>query len=210
MELSREQQAVWDTIVAGFGANRRFPAPHELRHALGVSPARVRQQLKALARKGLLEVRSVGPGRTPEMAFTAVGMNRARLGVPVVGAIRGGPLSEAVFDLTGYLDVPGRQGWFALRVVGDSMADLILDGDLVLLEGGVEPRPGEICAVRVNGYDATLKRLQLDPGRGLARLEPQNPLYALQEVPLTELHVDGVYRTLMRGDLRGILVEEPV
>ena len=47
---------------------------------------------------------------------------------------------------------------FSLRVTGDSMRDAgILEGDLVIVKRGTEPRPGQVVVARL-GEEATVKR----------------------------------------------------
>jgi len=67
---------------------------------------------------------------------------------------------------------------------------------------------GEICAVRVEGSDVTLKYLdRLGPGR--YALRPHNPRYPTVEVAAEDLVIDGVYRGLLRGALVDVLLEQP-
>lgn len=51
---------------------------------------------------------------------------------------------------------------FALRVKGDSMVEAgILEGDVVVVSPNTEYRSGDICVVRVNGNEHSLKRVLL-------------------------------------------------
>ena len=86
------------------------------------------------------------------------------------------------------------------------MADLIQDGDVVLLEQGRHRRSGEICAVRVDDDEVTLKYLD-DLGAGRFALRPHNPAYPTVEVAGNRLAVDGVYRGLLRGSVAAALTQ---
>jgi len=179
---------------------RRPPLLSVSAQQLGIHYVTLREHLNELVRKGYLRVESRGRGRPP-----LVTLLKQLRGVPVVGHIAAGPLSEALEHPEGYLRLPGYPGRFGLRVTGDSMADLIQHGDVVLLRKG-EPRSGDICAVRVDGSEVTLKYLELyaaHPERVLLR--PHNPEYPLTEVETERVVVDGVFSALLRGDVIEVL-----
>lgn len=167
----------------------------------GISRPTVREHLLAVARKGYLEFNVRGPGRSPLIKLLASG-------VPIVGHIAAGPLSEALEYPEGYLKLPTHPGKFGLRVQGHSMADAVQDGDIVLLK----KRPyksGEICAVRIDGSEATLKYLDLylnHPETVLLR--PHNSDYPTAEVEVERVAVDGVFCGLLRGDVINDLMQE--
>ncbi len=84
---------------------------------------------------------------------------------------------------------------FALRVVGDSMLGRhICDGDVVVLEHGPEPRPGQIVAALVDGK-STLKTFTLKNGRPC--LKSENPQYPAL-IPSEEFVTQGVARAIIR------------
>jgi len=154
----------------------------------------LKQHLEALADKGWLTFESRGRGRSPVLELPA-----AATGVPILGSIPAGPLSEAIEHAEAYLPLPGMQlGGFALRVSGNSMADLIQDGDVVLLDKRPTQRSGEICAVRIGEDDVTLKYLDRMDGKFVS-LRPHNPDYETMTYPASEIEVEGVYRGLLRG-----------
>ena len=84
---------------------------------------------------------------------------------------------------------------FALRVAGDSMIGRhILDGDLVVLEHGPEPRNGQIVAALID-RECTLKTFIMRNGRPYLRAE--NPKYP-KLFPAEELVIQGVFKALIR------------
>jgi len=84
---------------------------------------------------------------------------------------------------------------FALRVTGDSMIGRhILDGDVVVLEHGPEPRNGQIVAALLDG-DSTLKTYVVKSGKPYLRAE--NPKYP-NLIPAQELMIQGVFKALIR------------
>jgi repressor LexA len=70
----------------------------------------------------------------------------------------------------------------------------ILDGDLVLLEHGQDPRPGEIVAALIDGQ-STLKTFVVKHRKTF--LKAENPKFP-DLIPAEELMVQGVFRALIR------------
>ena len=105
------------------------------------------------------------------------------------------------------MPLPNAREQFALRVSGNSMADLIQDGDIVLFRQGAPLRSGEICAVRVGNTEVTLKYVdRFEPQT--VTLRPHNPQYPTVAVPAADVHIEGVYLGLVRGELIEALYEE--
>lgn len=205
MELTRGQQVVWNAILNYVRREGGPPAPHVIAQVLHLTVSTVGEHIANLEAHGLLQRRRGGRGRTPELSLSLAGQLQAGLVVPVLGSIPAGAPLEAVEERIGYLNWPGKRTSFGLYVRGNSMAEYILDGDLVVLDTKAEPRSGEICAVRY-GNDSTLKYLDLK-GRK-ARLRPHNPKFKTLELPADQLHVEGVFRSLLRGDLGRLLIRE--
>ncbi len=174
----------------------------ELATRLGIHYTTLKQHLEALERKGYLTLETRGVGRSPVVRLTSTAE-----GVPVVGRIAAGPLSEALEHPEGYLRLPGYPEGFGLRVHGNSMADMIQEGDVVLLQKR-PPKSGEICAVRIDQSEATLKYLDRHPNHPeTVRLRPHNPEYPTAEVDAERVAVDGVFSALLRGDVIEVLFQ---
>ena len=102
--------------------------------------------------------------------------------LPIIGAIAGGTPIEAIEDVDDeWVDVPA--DWFrgdreivALRVEGQSMAPRIEDGDIAIIHKTPIFESGDVCAVYVNGYNATLKKVIKQTDGGIL-LQPFNPAY---------------------------------
>ena len=99
--------------------------------------------------------------------------------VPVLGQVAAGIPMEAVENIEGYEEIPrelAEQGeYFALRVKGSSMEPKISDGDVVIVRRQAECESGDLAVVLVNGGEATVKRIKLEPA-GLM-LIPLNPAF---------------------------------
>jgi len=162
--------------------------------------------LRLLEKHGVLSMHGGGSrGRSRVVRLTP----RARYGVglgglPLLGTIPAGPLSEALAEPESVLEdhalLSYREGDFLLRVKGDSMiGDGILNGDKVLLRPGVAAHSGEIAAVLVgDAHEATLKRVYFKPGIQHVILRASNPAYADLEVPAEDATIAGVFRGLIR------------
>ena len=84
--------------------------------------------------------------------------------IPVFGRIPAGIPFEAIEDIRGYEDLSealrmtGKE-YFALEIQGDSMSPKYMSGDIVIFEQACDCENGEDCAVRINGDDATFKKV---------------------------------------------------
>lgn len=120
--------------------------------------------------------------------------------VPLVGRIACGMPILAEQNIEGMISVP--EGWradFVLTCRGDSMAPLILDGDLVAVRSQPEVENGEIAVVRIDD-EATLKKVNFD-GTTMV-LQPLNPTYPLMTytgAALADVHIEGKAVGLCRG-----------
>ena len=199
-----KQLQILEALHAAHARHGRLPELAELARRFEISYPTLREHLRALEAKGKLRVEGRGPGRSP--LVTLLG---PVAGVPLFGEIAAGVPVGSYPEPDAYLALRDRPDHFALRVRGDSMADRIEHGDVVLLHRTPPRRPGEICAVRVGDDETTLKYLEW---RGAAprryRLRPHNPAYPTLGVAAEELHIDGVFRGLLRGDVVGELLVE--
>ena len=160
----------------------------ELSKILGVSESTVGKWLlkKSTPRMGVIEKLSRYLGvqksdlieqKEPELTFVDLSKS---VKIPVVGKIPAGVPIEAIEDIIETIDIPedwtkGNKEYIGLRVSGDSMYPVLLDGDTVVIQVQPSAETGDICACYVNGYDATLKRIALTPSS--ITLKPENPNY---------------------------------
>lgn len=126
--------------------------------------------------------------------------------VPVLGTIPAGIPLEAIEDVIDQEEIPadmarGGKEYIGLKVSGDSMSPVYLDGDVLILRVQDTCESGQDCAVMVNGEDATFKRVYLH-GDGIT-LQPLNPVYTpihytAQEVNDLPVRILGVVVELRR------------
>ena len=100
--------------------------------------------------------------------------------IPVYGCIPAGVPLEAIECIEGYIDIPDEwiksgDEYFGLKVKGNSMYPKYMDGDLIILRRQSDCESGQDAAVRVNGDDATLKKV-IKQQFGIM-LQPINPEY---------------------------------
>lgn len=192
--------------MAHFEARREPAFVPDLVQALKLaSESSLTPTLRVMERNGFIAVQGGGAkGRSRLVRLTAKGRHALALGgLPLLGSIPAGPLSEALADPEAVLEeselLPHRAGDFLLRVKGDSMiGDGILDGDKVLLRPNVDFHPGEIAAVMVGAdYEATLKRIF--PQGAQVILRASNPAYHDITADAREVKIAGVFRGLIRN-----------
>lgn len=195
--LTPRRKEVYDALVSAWRTKRTLPTPAELAATFGVTYPTLQEHLRGLAAGGFIIFESRGRGRAPRMELVM-----ERVGVPLLGEIAAGIPLGVYPEPEALLSLPGHSGRFALRIQGDSMADRIAHGDIVLLDQEVPSQPGLICAVRLEETETTLKYVDWRAGHGAPStltLRPHNPRYETLTVPANEVHIDGVFRGLLRG-----------
>jgi len=201
-ELTLAQQRVLDFIQTEIQAGRPAPTLREMAgHFRFRSHRAAACHLQALRRKGFLQS---DPGRARSLRLTSplAKLRRRILDIPLFGSIPAGWAQSREQEAEGCVSVdiqsigfqPARNA-FALRVTGDSMIGRhICHGDIVLLEHGPEPRPGQIVAALID-RKSTLKTFVVKNGKPF--LKAENPKYP-DLIPSDELMIQGVFRALIR------------
>ena len=138
------------------------------------SPNAAEEHLKALARKGAIEMI---PGTSRGIRLP----DDINSGLPIVGRVAAGNPILAEENIEDHIDMPA--GFFRpradylLRVKGDSMIDAgILDGDLLAVHKTQHATNGQIVVARIED-EVTVKRFQRTRLRNQILLLPENPAY---------------------------------
>ena len=143
------------------------------------STSSVHHHLNNLIEKGLLR-KKAKQSRT----LTSSKIITSFKTVPIVGEIAAGSPLLAEENKIGEVSVPQEkfnQNLFALKINGDSMLDAgIHDGDIVVIDKGVEPKNGDVGAFMINETEATVKYLDTISGKRF--LIPANKNYNNQEI----------------------------
>ena len=88
--------------------------------------------------------------------------------IPVLGKVIAGIPIEAIEDIIDYEEINAEMAksgeYFALQISGDSMEPKFSAGDVVIVRKQPTIESGQIAIVRVNGYDATVKKVLINDG----------------------------------------------
>jgi repressor LexA len=191
MKEKRTIQSVQKSLAVFFRENRRMPSFAEMVDLLGVrSKSVVNFWINKLLDAGLLEKDAKG-----HLTFT-----RRSFAIPLVGSVRAGlpsPEEETSCDIVSmdeYL-VAKPETSYLLQVNGDSMiGEGIMEGDLVVVEKGREPKNGDVVIAEVDG-EWTMKYFRKQAGEVI--LEAANPKYPAIR-PRAELRLGGVVTAVVR------------
>lgn len=177
--LTKRQRHVFEFIRDKINGRGYGPTVREIGEQFGInSPNGVMCHLRALEKKGLI---TREPNMSRAIQITEEGQEDR--GLPLVGEIAAGSLSEAIeqaerFEFTDWF---GKKNLFALKVKGDSMIEAaITDGDLVICRRARTADRGDIVVALTDDGEATLKYWYPEANR--VRLQPANssmkPIYA--------------------------------
>jgi SOS regulatory protein LexA len=191
MKEKRTIKTVQKSIAAFYRENRRMPSFAEMVGILGVrSKSVVNFWIDKLIEAEILEKGDKGHLKFKKSSFA----------IPLVGSVQAGfPLPEEevlcdIMSMDEYL-VTKPDSSFLLKVSGDSMiGEGIMEGDLVIIEKGRQPRNGDVVIAEVDGA-WTMKYFQ-KRGKQVI-LEAANPKYPIIR-PTTELTIGGVVTAVIR------------
>ena len=201
-QLTRKQQQILDFILKWQRTQGATPTYQEIADQFGFrSLNSVTGHVRLLRQKGYLESEP-RKARAFRVISPLAKLRNRIMDIPLFGAIPAGLPETREQDAEGCVSVdvesigfkPTRNT-FALRVTGDSMIDRhILDGDVVVLEHGPEPRNGQIVAALID-RESTLKTYVVKGGKPY--LKAENPKYP-NLIPAQELVIQGVVKALIR------------
>lgn len=194
-DLTRRQTEILDLIRSSIAERGSPPTRAEIARAFGFkSPNAAEEHLKALARKGVIELL---PGSSRGIRLLE------ETGMPVVGRVSAGYPILAEQHIEAHYDVDPRvfqpRADYLLRVRGMSMRDAgILDGDLLAVHRTTEARNGQVVVARIED-EVTVKRFQR-AGQQVCLL-PENPDFKPIEVDLgkQDLVIEGLGVGILRA-----------
>lgn len=105
--------------------------------------------------------------------------------LPLIGTVKAGYNYLAQENWIGTVDVETSlvgdgKDYFALKVKGDSMAPVFLEGDIVIIKKQNDCENNEFAVVIINGDEGTLKKIK-KTDNGII-LQPLNPAYRTSNV----------------------------
>ncbi|EYU15603.1 repressor LexA [Photorhabdus luminescens] len=194
--LTARQQQVYDLVRDHISQTGMPPTRAEIAARLGFrSPNAAEEHLKALARKGVIEI-VAGASRGIRLLVEESGL-------PLIGRVAAGePLLaqehiESHYQVDPALFKPSAD--FLLRVSGMSMKDVgIMDGDLLAVHKTQDVRNGQIIVARIED-EVTVKRFKQTGNR--VELLAENPEFKPIVVDLREqsLTIEGLAVGVIRS-----------
>jgi len=171
--LTSRQQQILDLIKRHIEDTGYPPTRAEIASELGFkSPNAAEEHLRALARKGVIEMIS-GTSRGIRLL-----LEEEPSGLPLIGRVAAGEPILAIENIEDYLEVAANmfypQADYLLRVHGMSMKNVgIMDGDLLAVHKADTAENGQIVVARIED-EVTVKRLKKTRKRHEIMLLPEN------------------------------------
>ncbi|HLR82527.1 MAG TPA: transcriptional repressor LexA [Paenalcaligenes sp.] len=222
VKLTPRQQQILDIIKEKIAAYGYPPTRVEIARKLGFrSPNAAEDHLKALARKGVIELiagtsrgirltdraqpedTDVGSGSVDSAPMPHAQPQSEHLNLAVIGRVAAGsPVlaaehveKELSFGAHMFQSKPD----YLLRVRGLSMRDAgILEGDLLAVKKTTDAHHGQIVVARL-GDEVTVKRIEVDENSQRIKLHSENPDYQpIHVAPGDDFEIEGVAVGLIR------------
>lgn len=201
--LTARQQEVYDFLKHHLETTGMPPTRAEISKELGFrSPNAAEEHLKALAKKGVIEIVS-GTSRGIRLLLEDNGQEES--GLPLIGRVAAGEpiLAEQHIEGTYHVDPTmfKPQADFLLKVYGQSMKDIgILDGDLLAVHSTKDVRNGQVVVARIED-EVTVKRLERKGST--VYLHAENEEFAPIVVDLTQptqFEIEGIAVGIIRNN----------
>ena len=133
--------------------------------------------------------------------------------IPLLGKIPAGIPLEIIENkyTVDTIDIPkewlkGNHKYFALKVEGDSMEPDYLDKDIIIFKQANDCTSGQDCCIRINGFDATFKRVRKqDNGIMIIPLNENNSsgfvstFYSKEDIEKMPIEILGVVKQIRRN-----------
>ncbi|TYB14456.1 repressor LexA [Aggregatibacter actinomycetemcomitans] len=201
--LTARQQEVYDFLKHHLETTGMPPTRAEISKELGFrSPNAAEEHLKALAKKGVIEIVS---GTSRGIRLLLEDHSQEEAGLPLIGRVAAGEpiLAQQHIEGTYHVD-PNMfkpQADFLLKVYGQSMKDVgILDGDLLAVHSTKDVRNGQIVVARIED-EVTVKRLERKGS--VVYLHAENEEFSPIVVDLTQpthFEIEGIAVGIIRNN----------
>jgi repressor LexA len=171
-DLTKRQRQIFDYISTYLSKHGYPPTVREIGKAVGLhSSSTVHAHLSKLESLGVVK-RDPSKPRALEVMVQRAKKAVRPSGLPLVGHVAAGEPILAEENIEDYLEVPGEDGDYILRIRGESMKDAgILEGDFVVVRPTERARDGEIVVALIED-EATVKRFFREKDQ--VRLQPEN------------------------------------
>lgn len=177
------------------------PTRSEIATKMGYrSPNAAEEHLRALARKGAIEMQP-GTSRGIKLPMTE------QLGLPIIGQVAAGSPILAEESISDYCDIPpdmfSPRADYLLSVKGTSMIDVgIYEDDLLAVHKTDRANDGDIVVARIDD-EVTVKRLQRNPKTKTITLFAENPEFSPIEVDpsVNSFSIEGISVGIIRRNM---------
>lgn len=202
--LTARQQEIFDFVKNHISTTGMPPTRVEIAREIGFkSPNAAEEHLKALARKGYIEMLS-GTSRGIRILVNDDMEAANEDHLPLIGRVAAGTPIEAIEHIEDHYPVSGTMfnptADYLLRVNGNSMENIgILDGDLLAVHKTNYAKNGQVVVARVDD-EVTVKRLEKKGN--LIYLHPENDeLEAIVVDPRIEyIEIEGIAVGVIRSN----------
>lgn len=202
-QLTERQQEIFDFVKNHISTTGMPPTRVEIAREIGFkSPNAAEEHLKALARKGYIEMLSGTSRGIRILVNDEEAANEDNL--PLIGRVAAGTPIEAIEHIEDHYPVSGTMfnptADYLLRVNGNSMENIgILDGDLLAVHKTKIAKNGQVVVARVDD-EVTVKRLEKKGN--LIYLHPENDeLEAIVVDPRLEyIEIEGIAVGVIRSN----------
>ncbi|AWB66685.1 repressor LexA [Saccharobesus litoralis] len=200
--LTPRQAEILQLIKDNISETGMPPTRAEIAKTLGFkSPNAAEEHLKALARKGAIEIM---PGTSRGIRLIGAANDESENeGLPLVGKVAAGsPILatehvESRYQVDPNLFKPNAD--YLLRVEGESMKDIgIMDGDLLAVHKTQSVRNGQVVVARVE-EDVTVKRFEKNGGEILLHAENQEFAPIKVDLASTPFEIEGIAVGVIRN-----------
>jgi repressor LexA len=199
--LTIKQQQILDYIKEHLNLTGFPPTRSDIANQMGYkSPNAAEDHLRALARKGAIEI-IPGTSRGIRLPISE------QLGLPIIGQVAAGFPILAEESISGYSEVPSHffspSADYLLTVKGSSMVDVgIYEDDLLAVHKTDHAVNGDIVVARIDD-EVTVKRLDYQKGDSTVRLIAENPDFSpiIVDIESKDFSIEGISVGVIRRSL---------
>jgi repressor LexA len=201
IKLTPRQEQILDYIKEYLAETGFPPTRSEIAKEMGFkSPNAAEEHLRALARKGAIEMMP-GTSRGIRLPISE------QLGLPIIGQVAAGSPLLAEECIDDYCDIPpdmfSPRADYLLTVKGTSMVDVgIYEDDLLAVHKTDQARNGDIIVARID-EEVTVKRLETGRSKYRVSLIAENPDFEPIEVDLRDRNfaIEGISVGVIRRSI---------
>ena len=175
-DLTTRQQQILNYIKDHLSLTGFPPTRSDIANEMGFkSPNAAEDHLRALARKGAIEI---VPGTSRGIRLPI----NEQLGLPIIGQVAAGFPILAEESISGYSEVPSNfftpSADYLLTVKGSSMVEIgIYEDDLLAVHKTDQAISGDIIVARIED-EVTVKRFEFEKGSSTVKLIAENSDFA--------------------------------